>query len=983
MDSTLRNIHAAATPTFTTAVRRSARPRSIPTTRQEHTDRTTSCARAPSNEVERANSHHNRDSQLSDAKLPCGYSFETPAPEGHDDFDDVDINEPDDRSPPQQQNAVDHQVVAFWFSTTRPVPRSQVVGMSKEQLNTLYPPIKAENNVLATRHLDLTCQGDPSMRGTDAVVRTLANIIATFGPQRVRADVESASLNRLLNLAAVVEQQVETPEICSHTRTRTLVLHPRQAAEYLRRQRPACPGAFPPALVDCEEAAKQGALLHTGYVRDLLEFVQRHDLVLVYENQFVSASDNVTFAADETHVVLDTRSAADAHVLHKIRTLARRRHGTDFAHPDSGFDLVNPQPWRASSVQLDGAARIAAVTATLRRTSPPTTVPAEALPFNKDASLHVIRQLGTKLQHRVLAMPRSTSADLTAATTLAERFWEQDEPGRRLLCQPRIDTDEREEKYPSRRPESTAHKTRPPDVDCQADVSMRDLTSLIGYLDTIGARAAVAGIPVRAFIERAPLDELVGAAPVFASKVCTPTISCSFKTRSFALTLGQAVDYLGRRPPLRHGALTPALFEDFQSDKLQLAVKSGLVLVFENGYGRPGASAPFSANSTLVVVDGRTRESHADLDALHRLAIRCTGKNFGHTTSRTMFANPNPAGATTAQLKAAGNLYQVVSKVRRSALPLGGSAVAAPFNRDGSLHIVRQLGQAFLDRVRAMAANTARSTTRSVAVTEDLALGGKTIKAEYRAWSGTPEACRQILRDSSSSSAPPPPPPPPESVIPGHQYAAVLEAFGRLYPKRGGCLFTLLAGVIPSAVPTFSSVVWTIKLDGVVYNSYMHTSDSFSPATLALAPRLRLDPAVARMALLRLGRTFADITVSNEVSRPEPNSVRVRREYLELPSISRYFVTAFRTLGHRPDTWSAVGLDTRLPQLAKHCGVVQDQLDKLWLMSQRLACVEGLYTCPHQLVVTEAEDEVRALATGAGTILRPRKNTPSELNGTD
>lgn len=256
------------------------------------------------------------------------------------------------------------------------------------------------------------------MRGTDAVVRTLANIIATFGPQRVRADVESASLNRLLNLAAVVEQQVETPEICSHTRTRTLVLHPRQAAEYLRRQRPACPGAFPPALVDCEEAAKQGALLHTGYVRDLLEFVQRHDLVLVYENQFVSASDNVTFAADETHVVLDTRSAADAHVLHKIRTLARRRHGTDFAHPDSGFDLVNPQPWRASSVQLDGAARIAAVTATLRRTSPPTTVPAEALPFNKDASLHVIRQLGTKLQHRVLAMPRSTSADLSDPVTV-------------------------------------------------------------------------------------------------------------------------------------------------------------------------------------------------------------------------------------------------------------------------------------------------------------------------------------------------------------------------------------------------------------------------------------------------------------------------------------------------------------------------------------------------------------------------------------
>jgi hypothetical protein len=181
--------------------------------------------------------------------------------------------------------------------------------------------------------------------------------------------------------------------------------------------------------------------------------------------------------------------------------------------------------------------------------------------------------------------------------------------------------------------------------------------------------------------------------------------------------------------------------------------------------------------------------------------------------------------------------------------------------------------------------------------------------------------------------------PPPESVLPAHQYAAVLEAFGRLYPKRGGGLFTLLAGVIPSAVPTFSSVVWTIKLDGVVYNSYMHTSDSFSPATLALAPRLRLGPAVARMALLRLGRTFADITVSNNVSKPDPKSVRVRREYLDLSSISRHFVTAFRTLGHRPDTWSAVGLDTSLAQLAKHCGV-QDQLDKLWLLAQRLARVE-------------------------------------------
>lgn len=43
--------------------------------------------------------------------------------------------------------------------------------MSKEQLNTLYPPIKAENNVLATRHLDLTCQGDPSSESAIDIVK--------------------------------------------------------------------------------------------------------------------------------------------------------------------------------------------------------------------------------------------------------------------------------------------------------------------------------------------------------------------------------------------------------------------------------------------------------------------------------------------------------------------------------------------------------------------------------------------------------------------------------------------------------------------------------------------------------------------------------------------------------------------------------------------------------------------------------------------
>ncbi|WOO79698.1 uncharacterized protein LOC62_02G003218 [Vanrija pseudolonga] len=114
-----------------------------------------------------------------------------------------------------------------------------------------------------------------------------------------------------------------------------MVMSHRHAVEYLkkRKQEGLIAGAYAPALVDCHE----GVLLHTSFVRDLLEFCQRHDVVVLMEEHYLDTTQQETRPA-AVLVIMDARSgSATSEVMDSIRSLAKYRLGKTYASA-----LLNP-----------------------------------------------------------------------------------------------------------------------------------------------------------------------------------------------------------------------------------------------------------------------------------------------------------------------------------------------------------------------------------------------------------------------------------------------------------------------------------------------------------------------------------------------------------------------------------------------------------------------------------------------------------------
>lgn len=170
---------------------------------------------------------------------------------------------------------------------------------------------------------------------------------------------------------------------------------------------------------------------------------------------------------------------------------------------------------------------------------------------------------------------------------------------------------------------------------------------------------------------------------------------------------------------------------------------------------------------------------------------------------------------------------------------------------------------------------------------------------------------------------------------------------------------TLPAGTLGLHVSKFSAVVWQIRLDDVLYNMYVHNSDTFSSSTLAVAKKMRLGSAVSRMALLRIAPTLAGISVYRTVYIPEAKSVKVVRRYLKLDSITQFFVEQFKSLQYRPSSWEDRGLSNRLGQVAEHCGVTA-QLSNLWQLAQQLSQGDGTQTEERERARKAQQEETRS-----------------------
>jgi hypothetical protein len=125
----------------------------------------------------------------------------------------------------------------------------------------------------------------------------------------------------------------------------------------------------------------------------------------------------------------------------------------------------------------------------------------------------------------------------------------------------------------------------------------------------------------------------------------------------------------------------------------------------------------------------------------------------------------------------------------------------------------------------------------------------KVVNATFRAWAGTPQQCRQKQAELAGSVVPR------ERTSASDAYAAGIDCGGRLFPERGGCLLTLFPTWASHHLPHFTAVVWSIEvnvslrawskltLQGIMYNSFVHVWNKYSPTTFALARQLCLGGA--------------------------------------------------------------------------------------------------------------------------------------------